>query len=294
MKNPGDGPGRAGEWRTLLVVLAVYGGWLILTWYHAQLPAVVLFASGGWLICWHGSLQHETIHGHPTRNSRINALVGGWPLALWLPYGSYRRSHRDHHQAHRPTHPDCDPESRYVLSPVGWRYWAATVESALAGRLVLGPFLALARFVAEEARRLPQEPAIFLKDWAWHGAGLCVVFHWLDRVDLSPWRYIALFVLPGLALTLLRGFAEHRAASPGPSRAATVESRGPLALLFLNNNLHAAHHERPEIAWYALPAVERQRATAAEPRYRGYREVFRRFLFVPHDHVRHPDAGTQP
>ena len=33
-----------------------------------------------------------------------------------------------------------------------------------------------------------------------------------------------------------------------------IEDRGPLAILFLNNNFHAVHHANPRLAWYRLPA----------------------------------------
>jgi len=43
------------------------------------------------------SLQHEIIHGHPTRKRWLNNLIGQWPLALWLPFENYRHSHLAHH-----------------------------------------------------------------------------------------------------------------------------------------------------------------------------------------------------
>jgi fatty acid desaturase len=99
-------------------------------------------------------------------------------------------------------------------------------------------------------------------------------------------------VYPGLSLTLLRSFAEHRADLPGPSRAATVERAGPLGLLYLNNHLHTAHHDRPDLAWYRLPAHQRHhhaRLSAQAGRgYRSYGEIVRRFALAPHDALIHP------
>ena len=40
-------------------------------------------------------------------------------------------------------------------------------------------------------------------------------------------------------------------------RTARIEDRGPLAFLFLNNNLHAVHHMHPTAQWYRLPALYR-------------------------------------
>src|SRR5437870_4407700 len=76
----------------------VYGGWLALTLFFHQLPTWAVVVLGAYLIAWHGSLQHETIHGHPTRSPRINHAVAWLPLSLWLPYRLYRDSHLQHHR----------------------------------------------------------------------------------------------------------------------------------------------------------------------------------------------------
>ncbi|MEJ8629981.1 fatty acid desaturase [Sphingomonas sp. I4] len=91
------------EWPTMLVAALIYAGWLALTFWHAALPIPLIVMAGGWLIAWHGSLQHETIHGHPTRWHAVNMAIGAVPLSLWLPYGLYRDSHMAHHRS--PTSP---------------------------------------------------------------------------------------------------------------------------------------------------------------------------------------------
>ncbi len=72
-----------------------------------------------------------------------------------------------------------------------------------------------------------------------------------------------------------------------------VESRGPLALLFLNNNFHVVHHMHPGVAWYKLPALYFQNRDHYLRRndsylYQSYVEVFRQFLFRAKDPVPHP------
>ncbi|MDJ0275911.1 fatty acid desaturase [Sphingomonas sp. 2R-10] len=282
------GKAKSVEWPTIALAVAVYGGWLAVTANAAHLPVPLLVLLGGWFIGWHGSLQHETIHGHPTRSRRINGLIGGVPLSLWLPYGVYRRTHEAHHRSPHPTHPHHDPESRYVAGG-GVAAGIARLRATLAGQLLLGPVAAIALFLASEARRAFRDPAGFAREWGVHLIGVMAVVAWLRAVDLSLATYVLCFMLPGQAASLLRGFAEHRADAAGTSRAATVVSRGPLALLFLNNNLHAAHHAFPATPWYRLPALERARTHRVEPRYAGYRDVLRRFAFRPHDVVRHPD-----
>jgi fatty acid desaturase len=97
-----------------------------------------------------------------------------------------------------------------------------------------------------------------------------------------------------VSLTLVRSFAEHKAANTPLERTAIVEAGAPLALLFLNNNLHYAHHKRPDLPWHALPAYYRaHRGQLLEENggllYRGYREILRLFLLRPVDTPAHPN-----
>ncbi len=280
------------ELPTLAVALALHGGWLALTAIHASVPLPFLVIAGGWLIAWHGSLQHEVIHGHPTGIRAVDDAIGSVPLSLWLPYRAYRRSHLAHHGSAAITDPAQDPESRYLdarRSPIAW---LVRLQSTLAGQLLLGPPILIARFLAAEAQRGWRTPRAVMADWAPHLIGVAAVLAWLDHVGLGIGTYLLAFVYPGTALTMLRSYAEHRADLTTPGHAATVESRGPLALLFLNNNFHAAHHERPRLAWYRLPAYHRTNRArliaGGAYRYAGYREVVRRFLFAPHDDPVHP------
>ena len=102
------------EWPTALLAMGIYGGFLLLTYFWAALPLVAVIAAGGWLVAWHGSLQHEVIHGHPTRSQRLNDAIGWPPLSLWLPYAIYREGHLVHHRDEHLTDPIEDPESSYL------------------------------------------------------------------------------------------------------------------------------------------------------------------------------------
>lgn len=290
-QTPGDG-GPTVEWPTMVVAALIYGGWLALTWWHAALPAPVIVVAGGWLVAWHGSLQHETIHGHPTRSRAVNAGIGAVPLSLWLPYSLYRDSHVAHHRSPHITDPLDDPESRYVAHGHGARHAAARVQATLLGRLLIGPLLAVLALAADEGRRLLRQPGRVARDWLPHLALVIPIVAWLEWTGFGTLRYLLLVVYPGLSLTLLRSFAEHRADLPGPSRAATVERAGPLGLLYLNNHLHTAHHDRPDLAWYRLPEHQRRhhaRLSAQAGRvHRSYGEIVRRFALTPHDALVHP------
>jgi fatty acid desaturase len=72
-----------------------------------------------------------------------------------------------------------------------------------------------------------------------------------------------------------------------------IEDRGPLALLFLNNNLHAVHHARPKLAWYQLPDEYARRRDDYLRRNGGYRyasygEVLASYFLRRKDPVAHP------
>jgi fatty acid desaturase len=287
----------ATDWPTLAITALIYGGWLALTWWHAALPTAAIVLAGGWLIAWHGSLQHETIHGHPTRWRAVNQAIGAVPLSLWLPYGLYRDSHVAHHRSPHITDPLDDPESRYVATGRGLRHAVARVQATLFGRLLIGPVIAVLALAADEGRRLRHRPVRVARDWLPHLALVGPIVVWLEWTGFGLVRYMLLVVYPGLSLTLLRSFAEHRADLPGPSRAATVEHAGPLGLLYLNNHLHAAHHDRPDLAWYRLPAHQRRhhvRLSAQAGRvYRSYGEIVSRFALTPHDVLVHPDRQAR-
>jgi fatty acid desaturase len=285
------------EWPTLALAAVIYGGWLALTLLHHAIPPAALAILGGWTIAWQGSLQHETIHGHPTPWARINAAIGAPPLSLWLPYGRYRRTHLDHHASEHLTHPAFDPEARYLPAEAGRRRrLLAAAQASLSARLVLGPVLEIAAFVATEAHRLARGEAEVWRAWSAHAAAVGAVWAWLHfACGLGLARYLLCFVYPGVALSMIRSFAEHRAAGSPGARVAVVEHAPVLGLLFLNNNLHAVHHAWPELPWWRLPARYRQRRgeilLANEGLvYSGYADVFRRYAFRPHDVATHPLA----
>ena len=74
---------------------------------------------------------------------------------------------------------------------------------------------------------------------------------------------------------------------------AIVEGGMAMAALYLNNNLHALHHARMDLPWYALPKayrLNRDAVLAANGGYRfdGYGQVIRRYLLWPKDSPVHP------
>jgi fatty acid desaturase len=296
-------PHGAVDRETLGLAIAIHTGWLAATFEHRWIPWWLLPVVGGWLIAWHGSLQHETIHGHPTRSRSVNAVIGGAPLNLWLPYETYRDDHIAHHASEDLTEPTADPESRYLRQATGWRAglaaFLARCNATLLGRLTLGPVLEVSAFLAREAAKLARADRRAWRIWSGHVVQAGLVVAWLKGVcHMSLLLYAATFIYPGAALALLRSFAEHRAAEAPDHRIAIVENAPILGLLFLNNNLHAVHHRHPSAPWTRLPKLYRNDRSRFLHQngglvYDGYRDVFRRFLFASHDDVFHPSSRGQ-
>ena len=301
-RSGGKSPRRGVEWPSVALCCGVYGGFLCLTWFHAALPRPMFAALGAALLALQSSMQHEFIHGHPTAWRRLNRALGAVPLTLWLPFESYRRTHLVHHCDERLTDPFDDPETQYwtaedwtALGPLGRAF--IMVHSTLAGRLVFGPAWNIGRYLANEAKALAAGDRATRRIWIGHALSSAVVLAWVVGVcGIDPLFYLCALVYPAASILLLRSFAEHRAEAGIFERTAIVENAPILGFLFLYNNLHAAHHERPLIPWYELPAWYRQNRDRLVAQngglvYQGYAEVARRYLFVPHHVQVHPLSG---
>lgn len=290
------------EWPTLAVAAVIYAGFGLLTWFYHVLPWWLVVPLGAYLIAWHGSLQHEVVHGHPTPWRWLNELLVFPSLWLWAPYALYRDSHLAHHRDENLTDPLEDPESFYV-SPAAWAemgplsrglYWTL---NTLGGRLLLGPARCVGKFTFGEIRRFARGDFTHLGAWIVHAGGCAAVLFWVLWVCGIPFAdYLLFFVYPALSLTLLRSFLEHQAREDVGHRTAIVETGPLMSLLFLYNNLHTLHHAEPGVPWYRLPWRYRaERARLLERNggcvYRGYAEVFARYLLWPKESPVHPFAG---
>lgn len=284
---------------TLAVAICTYAAWGVLTWYHAALPWWVLLPLGAYVVCLQGGLQHEAIHGYPFRRRAWNTLLVFPALWLWLPYTHYRRTHLTHHRDYRLTCPVDDPESYYVTDAqwarMGWLHRTyRQAMNTLAGRLLLGPPYTAWRVLVELLDSIAGWNRVVLRDWSIHLVALALVLGWVVGVCKMPLvDYVFCFAFPGLALTLMRSFAEHQARSAVAERTVVIESGPVMSLLYLNNNLHAMHHADPNAPWHKRPRQYRERreellAQNGHYAFRGYRELLRRYLFATKEPVSHP------
>jgi len=287
---------------TLGLIVLTYGAFGAATWFHAALPWWVLAPLGAVIVCFYGSLQHEAVHGFPCRAPWLNALLFLPPLNLWMPYSIYRETHLIHHRDEYLTLPGVDPESFYIDAATWqrlprWYRWLLDICNTLLGRLLLGPFVSAGTTFVQAARGILAGDRTAIRDWSSYALGLGLVGIWVVTIcGMDPLLYIACFAYPGTALTLLRSFAEHRAAVEPASRTAIVEPGWFFGLLFLFNSYHVVHHDEPGLAWYRRSARYRERREAliaanSDNFFDGYAAVARRFLLRRKEPVVHPLGG---
>lgn len=291
------------EWPTLFLIAACYGVWALAgLWLWPRLPvlALAVMALTGAL---QSSLVHECLHGHPTRHRLLNEALVSLPLTLVYPYRRYRALHLAHHRDERLTDPFEDPESyyhalwQYQRQPL-WLRGLLRVNNALAGRLVLGPWLSALVFFRSELRRLAAGARGVRLAWALHLPLAAGVLALVWAMGIPLWLYVLAVIWPALSIISLRTFAEHRWHEAPAGRTIIVE-HSPLAWLYLYNNLHIVHHTLPQAPWYALPALYRARrdewaALNGGYVFSNYWALWRRWGLRPKEPVAHPVLHRLP
>ncbi|MCY7300153.1 MAG: fatty acid desaturase [Ilumatobacteraceae bacterium] len=294
---------RSTEWPTVALLVAFFAAWLAVVLLHESIPwpfqvAVLVPLGGLWM-----SLGHELLHGHPTRWNWVNAAVGSIPLSLWLPFRRYKALHIKHHLSDL-TSPEDDPESFYVAPPSWhhagpWRRRYFLFLRTIPGRLTLGVLRGVVRFWSREIRLV--RGGGMVGPWVSHLVACAALGWWLfGIVGFNPVVYVVGFCLGGASCTQLRSFVEHAAVAEG-TRSAVVKASPPMALLYLNNNLHHTHHALPQLAWYRIPALHLEIgadeiADKGAGLYSvGYLEVVRTYFFKPFCQPDHPlSPGALP
>jgi fatty acid desaturase len=285
------------EWLTLGLILSCLAVWAAtLFWISAVAPVLAALVMVFALVL-HASLTHEVCHGHPLPWRRASEALMHVNPGLAVPYLRFRDLHLAHHQDALLTDPYDDPESNY-LDPArwarmpGWLKLLRRVNNTLAGRMLVGPVLGQANFMAADWAAILTGDRQALKGWLLHLPGAALV---LSLVWLSPMPVWLYFVCAYSALSILkiRTFLEHQAHEKARARTVIIEDRGLLAFFFLNNNLHVVHHMHPKVPWYRLPALYADNRARYRERndgyvYRSYAQIFREHFLKAKDPVPHP------
>ena len=281
------------EWRTLLVVAAVYGlTVLTVVRYEVLTPwlAIPMLAVLG---AWHLSMQHEVLHGHPFKNQFLNDALGGIPVTLWIPYLAVKKDHHEHHLSDL-TNPALDNESYYV-SQEQWdkagriRRAAWTANRTILFRMFVWTIVSTITYVLSVLKRAVRNEKSDRLAVTLHIIGVAFVVYLVSLSSMPLWQFALGTVYGGRILNAIRPFPEHKYQSGVETRTAMIMAGRFMSLLMLNNNLHVAHHEEPGVPWYRydnlmqrVNAVERAR-DAGVLYEGGYAEIFRRFSFTPVD-----------
>ncbi len=287
------------ELPTLLVGLLIYALWLGLTFFFHEVPLYLGIPFAGIIVTWQSSLQHECVHDHPSSSRLFNSVFAGWALWLYLPFALYRETHLEHHASEQLTSPTEDCESFYFTADRWQRFGAGrrafwTMHNTLLGRFLLGPPVVLYRLAAAELALLGRGELVHLPIWLMHAAVVALILWWTGTIcELAIWEYLLYFVYPGMSLSLLRSFAEHKPARSQIKRSAIIEAGPAFTLLFLSNNLHLLHHKRPLLPWYKMNAAYKKEREVLLMQnnnlvYAGYSEIVRRFFFHKVASPKHP------
>ncbi len=286
------------EWPTLGLILCCYGSLAVATTILAQFFLPLGILATGVLVAFHSSLQHEVIHGHPL-NSRFWSVALVFPaVGLFIPFERFRDTHLQHHHDPNLTDPYEDPETNY-LDPEVWNRLPAAIKlllrfnNTLLGRMLVGPAISQYVFMKSDLRELVDGNSAIVRAWLLHVVGAVPVIFWVVNYSSMSIAAYLLAAYLGLSLLKVRTYLEHRAHERPRGRTVIVNDRGPLALLFLNNNFHLVHHMHPSIPWYELPGVfdsDRARYLGRNDSYiyRSYLEVFLRHFVRAKDPVPHP------
>lgn len=291
------GAPREFEWPTLVAAGLTYAVWAGALFWLSTISlwlAIPVLALAG---AQHSSLTHETVHGHPFKSAALSAWIVALPLTVFIPYLRFKDTHLAHHHDEILTDPYDDTESNFY-DPAVWATLSAPFKAVLQfnntllGRMTVGPILGMWAFLGGDIRAMLAGDRRVQLGWALQVPSLAVLF-WIIAQSPTPfWAYL-IATHNAIGLLKIRTFLEHRAHDKARARSVVVEDRGPLSILFLNNNYHAVHHMHPKVAWYRLPALYASRKDHYLRRNDGYRygsyaEVFRRYFLRAKDPVPHP------
>lgn len=290
------------EWQTWLLIAIIYSSWISLVVYFDQTP---IWLSTPLLIivgAWYMSLQHELLHGHPTKKRWLNQLFGILPLAVWYPYIIYRDSHIQHHIDEDLTKPDIDTESNYLAPQKFARLNAIHQLFRLAlrtslGRFTLGPAWAIFHLIKTTLQQFAKGNFNYLFTWIVHLCLLAITLAVVQKYGhIAPWYYVGVIAYFTLGLAMMRSFYEHRPAVNPQDRIVINEAGVFWRLLYLNNNLHSVHHAYPSLPWYAIASVYSQDKSNWQQvnngfYLNGYAMFLLKHFIKPVDHPEHPGLG---
>jgi fatty acid desaturase len=285
------------EWPTVFLWLGCWLTWLIALFVLPLLSTVLAGILLVFVLVLQSSLSHEALHGHPFRAKWVNDGMAMLSLGLFIPYIRFRDTHLAHHIDERLTDPYDDPETNFCDPAVWdkmpkWQHVLMNANNTLMGRMLIGPVISQLSFMRGDWQAMRAGAREVTVAWALHLVSCVIVVGIVVASDLSIWAYLVSCYF-AMSILKIRTFLEHRAHNDAIARTVIIDDAGPLAFLFLNNNLHAVHHMHPQVAWYDLPQLYRQNAQSYDGfnegyNYASYAQIFKTYFVKAKDPVPHP------
>ncbi len=291
-------PSRAYEWPTLILLLATYILWGCITYYTSILGPLLTIVCLAPIITLHSSLQHETLHIIEPKSKLLGQALVFPAIGLFVPYIRFRDTHLAHHKNELLTDPYDDPESYYLTKEVWqtlprWLQLILTFNNTLIGRVTIGPLVGQIAFMYQDAKEILKGNNNILTAWLLHFISVAFILFGLTVFTSVAMTTYIMACYCGLSILKIRTYLEHRAHENTSDRSVIIEDKGILALLFLNNNYHAAHHAHPQVPWYNLPAFFNENRGKFLTRNKGYfypnyKTILTRYMFKAKEPVAHP------
>ena len=286
------------EWPTLGLIACGYLAWGLALFWLPDVWLPLAIAGAVLAITLHSSLQHEVLHGHPFPGRRALGEALVYPsLNLVIPYARFRDTHLAHHIDERLTDPYDDPETNFYDPAVWakmahWQQQIMQLNNTLLGRMFIGPLISQVMFMRGDWREVRQGNRAIIVAWGIHLLSSALVITVVVKSPMPIWIYLMCCYF-AMSVLKIRTFLEHRAHQYSTARTVIIDDKGPLAFLFLNNNLHAVHHLHPQVAWYNLPRLYRDNTDSYDRfnenyNYRSYAQVIARYFVKAKDPVPHP------
>jgi fatty acid desaturase len=275
---------RAGILPNTLALLWTSAGWLLS--FYLMGTGSVLLNLAGVLLCAHtmvlaAYLLHDAAHQSLFAPRAANQAVGEWlGFVATSSYASFERI-RHMHIRHHTDRADLacfnfkrllerNPSLRRLLEAAEWACLPA-MEALMHLQVILRPLL-----VRSQRRYLPRVLGMLvlrglllacLAAWSakavlLYAVAFALFLRVLDLFDAFHHSFEQHFVAADEAIPRGRTHAYEQA----NTYSNLVSARWPwLNLLTLNFGYHNAHHERPSVPWYRLPALHRQLYGAQAP-----------------------------
>jgi fatty acid desaturase len=213
------------------------------------------------------SLIHEAEHGLINSNESVNTLLGLWLSTLFIaPFTFFKHCHLKHHKKNRTDeemwdlyYEHQDKRKRYgtlygMMIGLGYfSMWLAVVLFAFAPRLIYSDFFRSHKEIGGFLKGSDRSDKV-LKSRRESIAAIIFQIMLFYLLNLNWVAWLTLFTMHGF-LWSSQNYVNH-AFSPRDIINGAHNLKMPLILkpIYLNFNLHLAHHQYPKIPWIHLPA----------------------------------------